>query len=157
MPIYDELWGMEGRTAVPGGSAMNSARSVNYHLNHRGISGKVTYFGATGTDPKGEVLSKEISDSGINGYFHKETETPTGTCAVVVKDKDRSLCANLAAACKYSPDHLEANLAELDKAAFIYSTSFFITSSVDSLMRVAKYATEKDIPFAFNLSAVFLL
>lgn len=70
---------------------------------------------------------------------------------------ERSLCANLAAACKYSPDHLEANKAELEKAKIIYTTSFFITSSVDSLMRVAKYATENDVPLAFNLSAVFLL
>jgi len=136
---------------------MNSARAANYFLKHRGTAGKVTYFGAIGTDSKGEVLAKEIADAGITGHFHKETETPTGTCAVLVKDKDRSLCANLAAACKYSPDHLEQNKAALDKAKIIYTTSFFITSSVDSLMTVAKYATENDIPLAFNLSAVFLL
>jgi len=157
MPIYDELWGMEGRSAIPGGSAMNSARAANYFLKHRGQEGKVTYFGAIGTDPKGEVLAKEIADAGIAGRFHQEADTPTGTCAVLVKGQDRSLCANLAAACKYSPDHLEQNKEALDKAKIIYTTSFFITSSVDSLMRVAKYATENDIPLGFNLSAVFLL
>jgi len=35
MPIYDEIWGMEGRSAIPGGSAMNSARAANYFLKHR--------------------------------------------------------------------------------------------------------------------------
>lgn len=136
---------------------MNSARAANYFLKHRGAQGQVTYFGAIGTDAKGEVLSKEIADAGINGRFHQEAETPTGTCAVLVRGGDRSLCANLAAACKYSPAHLEANKAELDRAAIIYTTSFFITSSVESLMTVANYATTSDIPLAFNLSAVFLL
>lgn len=98
-----------------------------------------------------------MEDDGINGNFHTETETPTGTCAVIVKEKDRTLCANLAAACKYSPDHLANNLSALDKAKIIYTTSFFITSSNDSLQKVANYATEHSIPFAFNLSAPFLL
>ena len=113
MPIYDECWNMAGRSAIPGGSAMNSARAANYFMNHRGQKGKVTYFGAIGSDPKGEVLEKSISEAGITGHFHKETETPTGTCAVLVNksNAERSLCANLAAACKYSPEHLAANMA----------------------------------------------
>jgi sugar/nucleoside kinase (ribokinase family) len=116
MPIYDECWNMESRTAIPGGSAMNSARAANYFMNHRGQTGTVTYFGAIGSDDKGEVLEKSISDAGITGNFHKETETPTGTCAVLVNtsNAERSLCANLAAACKYSPAHLQANMAQLD-------------------------------------------
>ena len=63
---------------------MNSARAANYFLKHRGVEGKVTYFGAIGTDDKGEVLEQEIADQKINGNFHKDTETPTGTCAVLV-------------------------------------------------------------------------
>jgi len=157
MPIYDEIWDMEGRSAIPGGSAMNSARAANHFLKHQGVEGKVTYFGAIGTDSKGEVLEKEIVDQKINGHFHKDAETPTGTCAVLVRDAERSLCANLAAACKYSPEHLANNMDALKRAKFIYTTSFFITSSVESLMTVAKYATDNDIPMGFNLSAVFLL
>ena len=117
----------------------------------------MTYFGAIGTDNKGETLSQSLAEDGVNANFHKDAETPTGTCAVLVINKDRALCANLAAACKYSEDHLEANKAELTNAKIIYSTGFFITSSVPSLMNVAKYAHANDIPFAFNLSAVFLI
>lgn len=32
MPIYDEIWGMEGKLAIPGGSALNSARATNFML-----------------------------------------------------------------------------------------------------------------------------
>ena len=84
MPIYDEIWGMDGRTATPGGSAMNTARAANYFLKNRKESGRVTYFGAIGSDARGEIIQKNLSDAGINGNFHFETETPTGTCAVLV-------------------------------------------------------------------------
>ena len=42
------------------------------------------------------------------------------------------------------------------KAKFIYTTGFFITSSMPSLLKVAAYANENDVPFGFNFSAVFL-
>jgi len=84
MPIYDECWNMPGRAAIPGGSAMNSARAANAFMHHRGSQNKVTYFGAIGSDEKGKVLEDSITGAGIKGVFHKETETPTGTCAVLV-------------------------------------------------------------------------
>lgn len=148
---------MEGREAIPGGSGLNSARSCNYMLKLSGLEGKVTYFGAIGTDSKGEVLEKDLTDNGITGCFHKDAETPTGTCAVVVVEKERTLCANLAAACKYQMEHLKTNWDHLKTAKIIYTTSFFITSNVEALLEVAKFATDNKIPFGFNLSALFLI
>ena len=157
LPIYDEIWGMEGREAFPGGSALNSARACNFILKNQANENKVTYFGCIGKDEKGAVLEKDLQDNGITGNFDKNEDTATGTCAVIVVEKERTLCANLAAACKYSTAHLEANWDTLKNAKIIYSTSFFITSNVEALMKVAKYANENDIPLGFNLSAVFLL
>ena len=34
MPLYDELWNMEGRLAIPGGSGLNSARAINFMLKN---------------------------------------------------------------------------------------------------------------------------
>lgn len=48
-------------------------------------------------------------------------------------------------------------MEQLAKAKIIYTTGFFITSNVEALMTVAKYATANDVPMGFNLSAVFLL
>ena len=45
----------------------------------------------------------------------------------------------------------------MKNAKLIYSTSFFITSSPESLREVGKFASDNNVPFAFNLSAVFLL
>jgi len=33
-PMYDEIWNMENRMAIPGGSALNSARSANFVLKN---------------------------------------------------------------------------------------------------------------------------
>eukprot|EP00351_Strombidinopsis_sp_SopsisLIS2011_P002025 CAMPEP_0116876400 /NCGR_PEP_ID=MMETSP0463-20121206/8345_1 /TAXON_ID=181622 /ORGANISM="Strombidinopsis sp, Strain SopsisLIS2011" /LENGTH=250 /DNA_ID=CAMNT_0004522973 /DNA_START=369 /DNA_END=1121 /DNA_ORIENTATION=+ len=105
----------------------------------------------------GEVLEKETASSGVHANFSKDDETPTGTCAVVVVGKERSLCANIAAAAKYPTKHLEDSMAYLEKATFIYSTSFFITSNFEALIKIGKYCAENNKPFGYNLSAVFLL
>ena len=104
---------MPGRQAIPGGSALNSARSANYILKNNGHSKQVTYFGSIADDTKGKALEDCLVEEGVNGNFHKCTSDPTGTCAVVVVKKERTLCANLAAACKYDSAHLnnELNMA----------------------------------------------
>ena len=48
-------------------------------------------------------------------------------------------------------------MAALQSAKLIYSTSFFITSNKEALLEVGKYASDNDVPFGFNLSAVFLI
>ena len=89
--------------------------------------------------------------------FYKESGKQTGTCGVVVHEKERSLCANLSAACAYSTDHLNANMAELQAAKLIYTTAFFITSNNDALQKVGQYAAANNVPLAYNLSAEFLI
>lgn len=39
----------------------------------------------------------------------------------------------------------------------MYSSSFFITSNFEALKKFANFAAEKNIPFGFNLSALFLI
>jgi sugar/nucleoside kinase (ribokinase family) len=60
MPIYDELWGMEGRVSIPGGSALNSARAANFLMKNMGHEQRVTYFGCIGNDEKGKVLEDDL-------------------------------------------------------------------------------------------------
>mmetsp|Transcript_78844 Transcript_78844/g.109235 ORF Transcript_78844/g.109235 Transcript_78844/m.109235 type:complete len:162 (-) Transcript_78844:321-806(-) len=156
MPIYDELINTEGRLTTPGGSALNSSRAAQYILKGQN-QGSVAYIGCIGNDSMGKVLEDELEKSGVVANFSKDTETPTGTCAVVVVGGERALCANIAAAAKYPMSHLENNMAFLEKAKFIYSTSFFITSNFDALIKIGKYCAENDKPFGYNLSAVFLL
>ena len=94
---------------TPGGSALNSSRAAQFVLNGKN-KGSVAYMGCIGKDSMGEVLEKETSASGVHANFSKSDDTPTGTCAVVVVGKERSLCANIAAAAKYPTKHLEDSM-----------------------------------------------
>lgn len=156
MPIYDELINTEGRLTTPGGSALNSCRAAQYLFKGKNL-GSIAYMGCIGDDSYGKVLEEELTKCGVTANFSKTTETPTGTCAVVVVGGERALCANIAAAAKYPTSHLDNSMAFLEKAKFIYSTSFFITSNFEALIKIGKYCAENDKPFGYNLSAIFLL
>ena len=76
----------------------------------------------------------------------QDATVPTGTCAVLIKDKERSLCANLAAANNYKKTHLEsAEVQAVVKAARVYYISgFFMTVSTESIMSVAKHSFDNN-------------
>jgi len=94
---------------------------------------KVAFFGSIGHDEIGKTLQRELETNGIHGYFSIEQETPTGSCAVLIHNKERTLCANLAACVKYRTEHLVSNLSALENAAFLYTSAFFITSNFEAL------------------------
>jgi sugar/nucleoside kinase (ribokinase family) len=58
MPLYDEIWNMEGRECIPGGSALNTARGCNYMLKSFKNDNKteINYYGCVGKDAYGELL-----------------------------------------------------------------------------------------------------
>lgn len=156
LPLYEELWKMDGVQKIPGGSSLNTVRSANFMLKDT-HAGKCAFFGSIGQDEVGQVLEKELEDNGIHAYFHKDQETPTGSCAVLVSNHNRTLCANLAACLKYPTSHLEANMAVLEKAALLYTSGFFITCNYEALLKYLAYATESNKPLAANLAATFLI
>ena len=119
--------------------------------------GKCSYFGCIGRDEVGKVLEQELEKKGVHGNCHHDESTPTGTCAVLIVNQERTLVANLAACLKYPTAHLESNMGTLDRSRIIYTSAFFITSNYEALMKVAKYAAEKNKPLGFNLSACFLI
>lgn len=118
---------------------------------------KVAFFGSIGHDEIGKTLQRELETNGIHGYFSIEQETPTGSCAVLIHNKERTLCANLAACVKYRTEHLVSNLSALENAALLYTSAFFITSNFEALQTYARFAAEKNKPLGYNLSACFLI
>ncbi|CDW73100.1 adenosine kinase [Stylonychia lemnae] len=156
MPIYEEIWRIEGVQKIPGGSSLNSVRSANYMLKNTHPN-KCAFFGSIGNDEVGKVLEKELEDTGVHAYLHKDQDTPTGSCAVLVHNKERTLCANLAACLKYPTTHLQSNMQVLEKAAFLYTSGFFITSNFEALLEYVKFAADNNKPLGFNLSATFLI
>jgi len=83
----------------------------------------------------------------------------TGTCAVLVINKERSLVATLSAANNYKKEHFDSKEIQevVHKAKFFYSTGFFVTVSPETLIDLGKYAKQSNKPFLFNLAAPFLI
>lgn len=155
-PLFAELWSHSDKLTIPGGSSLNSIRSANHMLKDV-APGKCGFFGSIGRDEIGKTLEGELERNGIHGYFSIDEETPTGSCAVLIHHKERTLCANLAACVKYKAEHLAANLAVLEKTSFLYTSAFFITSNYEALKSYAQFASEHDKPLGYNLSACFLI
>lgn len=78
---------------------------------------------------------------------------------MLIKDGERSLVANLAAANTFTPSHLDSVEAKgaVHAAKVVYVSGFFLTVSVESILTVAKHAAENNKVFSMNLSAPFLI
>eukprot|EP00295_Goniomonas_pacifica_P032806 CAMPEP_0175963136 /NCGR_PEP_ID=MMETSP0108-20121206/36858_1 /TAXON_ID=195067 ORGANISM="Goniomonas pacifica, Strain CCMP1869" /NCGR_SAMPLE_ID=MMETSP0108 /ASSEMBLY_ACC=CAM_ASM_000204 /LENGTH=344 /DNA_ID=CAMNT_0017291013 /DNA_START=22 /DNA_END=1056 /DNA_ORIENTATION=+ len=156
LPVFEELAALPEVEYIAGGATQNSARVCQWALQRPGA---VTYVGCIGRDNFGEKLETAAKKDGINVLYQHDETTPTGTCAVLVVGKERSLIANLGASEKATQAHAEspAVTAALDAAKVIYISSFFLTHSADTITAVCKKAAEANKIMTMNLSAPFLL
>ncbi|XP_036403022.1 adenosine kinase [Megalops cyprinoides] len=140
-----------------GGSTQNSMKIAQWMIQepHK----VATFFGCIGTDKFGEILKKKAEEAHVDAHYYEQTEEPTGTCAACITGDNRSLIANLAAANCYKKEKhldLEENWKLVEKAKVYYIAGFFLTVSVESILKVAKHASENNKIFSLNLSAPFI-
>lgn len=142
-------------TYTAGGATQNTIRVAQWALQ---TPNSTTYTGCIGADTFGEELNKAAGSDGVRVLYQVNDSTPTGTCAVLVKDTERSLIANLAAANKFTPDHLEtpAMQSALAAARIFYSSGFFLTVSPPAFQAVAAIAAKENKTVAVNLAAPFI-
>ncbi|CAB0017227.1 unnamed protein product [Nesidiocoris tenuis] len=157
MPLYSELTANYQVDYTAGGSSQNSVRVAQWILGQPNVC---AYMGCVGKDEYSEILAKKARDDGVMVLYQYTTERPTGTCAVLVTANrtQRSLCANLAAAECFTIDHLQNPDVQklLANADYYYSSSFFLTVSLETILEVAQIALKRDKLFIMNLSAPFL-
>jgi adenosine kinase len=118
---------------VPGGATQNSMRIAQWLI---GVPNAATFMGCIGRDKFGEILETKVKEEGVNGrYMYSDTE-PTGTCAVCLTGKHRSLVAYLAAANKFDKSHLTVpeNWALVEKAHYFYMAGFPLTVCPDAML-----------------------
>lgn len=140
---------------IPGGSAQNALRTASWILKQPNV---VTFMGCIGEDKNAEIMKEKAKEVGLNTAYQVDSKTPTGTCAVLISGKDRSLVAHLAAANNFNVSHLDdpQNWQFVEKAQIIYISGFFFTVSPDTIQRVAKFALENKRTVSLNLSAPFI-
>jgi len=156
LPLYQELVEKYPVQYIAGGATQNSIRVAQWMLQ---VPGATSYFGAIGCDKYGQQLEKCAQDDGVDVCYQKNSSVPTGTCAVLVNGGERSLVANLAAANTFSAAHLETPQAKelIAKAKVYYISGFFLTVSVEAILKIAKESVDNHKTFCMNLSAPFLI
>jgi len=156
LPLYKELVENHKVDYIAGGAAQNSIRAAQWMSQTPGVTG---YIGCVGKDEFGNKLKEAAEKDGVTTHYLQDANTPTGTCAVLVVNKERSLCANLAAAEKYQQSHFEsAEIQEhVSKAQYFYATGFFLTHSPQVIRAMGKHAADNNKQFLLNLAAPFLI
>mmetsp|Transcript_1486 Transcript_1486/g.3525 ORF Transcript_1486/g.3525 Transcript_1486/m.3525 type:complete len:356 (-) Transcript_1486:99-1166(-) len=158
LPIYEELVNNFDVQYVAGGATQNSIRVAQWMSQSEKATG---FLGAVGKDDFGAQLKKACEDAGVTQHYYETSEAPTGVCAVVVHEKERTMVTRLDAANCYKHEHTlsEAVKAVIEKAQIYYIASFFLTvpEGPQTIDYVAKHAAENSKIFAMNLSAPFLI
>lgn len=156
MALYNELIKNYPVQYIAGGATQNSIRVAQWMI---GVPDSTAYFGAIGKDEFGATLEYQAIQDGVKVVYQKNTETPTGTCAVLVNGGERSLVANIAAANTFTPSHLSTEEAQeaINLSQIVYIAGFFLTVSIESIELVAKRCVEDRKIFCMNLSAPFLI
>jgi adenosine kinase len=155
LPVYEELVREHEVEYIAGGATQNSIRVAQWILQRPGAT---AYIGCVGKDKFGSQLKSCAEEDGVAVHYLEDAETPTGTCAVLVVNKERSLIANLAAANKYKAEHL--SLPEIvpvwTRARIVYISGFFLTVSPPAIMFLAEQCRSMGKTFIMNLAAPFI-
>uniref|UniRef100_A0A674NGF8 Adenosine kinase n=1 Tax=Takifugu rubripes TaxID=31033 RepID=A0A674NGF8_TAKRU len=155
--LFDELVKKFKVEYHAGGATQNSIKIAQWMIQEPHNIG--TFFGCIGKDNFGKILKEKAQEAHVDAHYYEQDEEPTGTCAACITGDNRSLVANLAAANCYKRDKhldLEENWKLVEKAKVYYIAGFFLTVSVESILKVAKHASETNKLFCLNLSAPFI-
>jgi len=156
LPLYDELVKNYQVDYIAGGACQNSVRACQWMLQVPHATG---YIGCVGNDENGKRLKQAAESYGMDTHYLVDSSKPTGTCAVLIHDKERSLIANLGAAEAYKEEHFQSKEIQdvVNKAQFFYSTGFFLTHSAKVAKALGEYAAKTNKHFLFNLAAPFVI
>ena len=153
-PLFKEMVEKAGTEYIAGGATQNSIRVAQWMLGKKGAT---SYMGCVGDDDNAKTMKDSCDKAGVNAVYMTDKDTVTGTCAVLIMDKERSLVTNLAAANNYKVDHLKENMSVLETAKVVYSAGFFITVCPDAIETCAKHCNASGKTYCMNLSAPFIM
>ena len=153
--IFQDLVDNHKVEYLAGGATQNSIRIAQWMLQKENVT---SYIGCIGKDKFGDQLNAQATKDGVKVQYMLHDKQPTGSCAVLITEKVRSLVANLGAANFYKKDHImqKENWALVEGAQLVYISGFFLTVSIDSILEVAKHCAEKNKIFSMNISAPFI-
>jgi len=157
LPVYDAMKAKSDVKFIPGGAGLNTARVAQW-MAQAPKGAVVTYVGAIGDDENGKILKASAEREGVRMAVQFANK-PTGTCAVAIVGKERSLLANLGASAALEVEYLKSKRVSdvIGSSKIFYLTGFAVTLSGEHLLTVARRAEAQRAIFTMNLSAPFLM
>lgn len=159
-PLYKKLVDTHAVEYIAGGATLNSIRVAQWMLSSAEKTKVSSFIGCIGADAFGATLKAQLARDGVRGCFLETADTPTGTCAVLVKDSERSLIANLAAAEKYDIAHYKGTEAQgiVATAEIFYMAGFPLTheGGKATVMAICEHAAAAGKVVCMNVSAPFI-
>jgi len=154
-PLYEELVKDYKVKYIAGGATQNSIRVAHWMMQTEKATG---FIGCVGKDAFGKQLAECAGADGVHVYYLEDEKVGTGTCAVLINEKERSMVANLSAANEYKKDHFDSEAIQkvVSAAQYIYSAGFFLTVSPPTLAAIGEHCAKENKTFMINLAAPFI-
>ncbi|KAL0490223.1 adenosine kinase, partial [Acrasis kona] len=154
-----ELIKKEDCTYRPGSSPLNTLRTIQWISNR--TRPVCTYMGVIGDDHYGGLLAQKLKESGVNVMYYTKEGGRTGTCTVMVSNKERTLLTDIAVGrdgetflSHYQSEQISNALKNSD---IIVSTGFLLTINPNTAVSQSIYSTENNKILAFSLAATFIV
>jgi adenosine kinase len=154
IPLYKELVDEHQCDFIAGGAAQNSCRAAQWISRTQNFA---AFLGAVGADDYSNRLRQAAEAAGVHTYYQVENVYPTGTCAVLIHEKERSLVANLAASEHLTMEHVRSHWGILENSQVVYVEGYLLTSAPDVIYEIAKFTSEAGKIFSINVSAQFIV
>lgn len=156
LPLYEKLQKDFPVQYLAGGAGQNSVRAFQWMIQKPNLG---AYIGSIGNDSNGKLLKDAAQKEGVSTHYMVQNDVQTGTCAVLIHKKERSLIAALGASEKYDISHFQSSelVPVLNSVKFMYATGFVLTHSPNVVLEMGKLAVKDGKSFSMNLSAPFLI
>lgn len=158
VPMYEELANQYKVNYVAGGATQNSIRAAQWLLQSPKATG---FMGAVGKDGFATVLKEACEKDGVSQLYYETDEKPTGTCASLILNNERSLIANLAAANCFKYEHVISDKVNkmIEKAQVFYVGGFPLTlpDGPKTILHLCEHALQQNKTFCLNLAAPFIV
>jgi adenosine kinase len=156
LPLYKEIQAFSDVLYIAGGSTQNSIRGAQWMSPVKGVT---HFIGSVGHDDNAQKLRNSANFDGVMTHYYVSKTFRTGCCAVLIKENERSLIADLAAANDYQHEHyLSAEIQSLVQTIDIfYSAGFFLTVSPQTVVEIGKHCAEHNKILVWGAAAPFIV
>jgi len=155
-PLHEEIIKKPDVLYIAGGATQNSIRGCQWMIGDE----KVThYIGSVGQDESAKKLKTAAESDNVQTHYYESPDHPTGRCACLVVNNERSLVACLGAANDYKIKHFQSKEIQdlIQTIDIFYSAGFFLTVSPDTVVEIGKHCVEHNKVLVWGVAAPFII